>query len=242
MKKPGRKANGEPKAGAAAAERGSPVRRFVRSTRKWAARAAAAAVLAAVAAVALPAFVNPPSTARIAGEYFRLGEVRQDWVALEAVPDHLPSLIAAAQDAEFCRHWGFDLDAALRGAGGGTISQQVARGLYLWESDGGLRRALEIPATWAIEIAWSKRRIMEIYLNTAKFDRGVFGAAEGARAYFGVEPGALTPKQSALLAAVLDSPEDLDAGNPGAALSGRAERLLGVEAAAGVARSRCFNA
>ena len=241
MKKPGRKANGESKA-AAAAESGSAVRRLVRSTRKWAARAAGAIVLAAVCAVALPAFVNPPSTARIAGEYFRLGEVRQDWVALEAVPDHLPSLIAAAEDAAFCRHWGFDLDSALSGAGDGTISQQVARGLYLWQSDGGLRRALEIPATWAIEIAWSKRRIMEIYLNTAKFDRGVFGAAEGARNYFGVEPGALTPKQSALLAVVLASPEDLDAGDPGAALNGRAERLLGVEAAAGGAWSGCFNA
>lgn len=186
--------------------------------------------------------MNPPSTTRIAGEYFRLGEVRQDWIALEAVPDYLPSLIAAAEDATFCRHWGFDLDSVRTGAGDGTISQQVARGLYLWESDGGLRRALEIPATWAIEIAWSKRRIMEIYLNTAKFDRGVFGAAEGARSYFGVEPGALTPKQSALLAVVLASPEDLDAGNPGAALSGRAERLLGVKAAAGETGFGCFNA
>ena len=190
-------------------------------------------------ALALFAFVNPPTSSQMAREYFRNGQVKQDWVALEHVPSHLPMALAAAEDANFCAHWGFDIDFARKSKERATISQQVARNLFLWRDESALRRVAEALATWAIEAAWSKRRIMEIYVNIAEFDQGVFGASEGARAYFGVELSDLTREQSASLAAVLTSPGTLDAGN----LDGKAaERVESILAGAMGERLDCFKA
>lgn len=194
-------------------------------------------------ALALLAFVNPPTSSQMAREYFRNGQVMQEWVALEHVPAHLPMALATAEDANFCEHWGFDIEFARKSKERTTISQQVARNLFLWRDESALRRVAEAFATWAIEAAWSKRRIMEIYVNIAEFDQGVFGVSEGARAHFGVKLSDLTREQSASLAAVLPSPGALDAGNLDENAAERVESILvGASVEAMGERSDCFKA
>ena len=193
--------------------------------------------------LALLAFVNPPTSSRMTREYFRTGPDRQDWVALERMPAHLPTALAAAEDANFCLHWGFDIESVRNSEEGTSISQQVARNLFLWHDGGALQRVTEVFATWAIEAAWPKRRIMEIYVNIVEFDQGVFGVSEGARAYFGVELSDLTREQSASLAAVLRSPNALDAGNLDETAKKREELILiGSSGDAMDNGSACFKA
>ena len=105
----------------------------------------------------------------------------------------------AAEDANFCLHWGFDV-AAIRDAidegagsrGASTISQQTVKNVYFWQGRSWLRKAMETLMTPLVEMAWSKRRILEVYLNVAEFDEGVFGVEAAARHYFDVGPEQLT--------------------------------------------------
>ena len=155
---------------------------------------------------------------------------------MERIPAHLPAALAAAEDANFCEHWGFDIELARNSNERATISQQVARNLFLWQDGSTLQRVLEVFATWAIETAWSKRRIMEIYVNIAEFDQGVFGVSEGARARFGTDLSDLTREQSASLAAALPS-------LPGDEAAGRADAIqIGSSVEAMDKRSACFKA
>lgn len=216
---------------------------LVSGFRKWTKRAVLGVALAFAGALALLAFVNPPTSSQMAHEYFRSGQVKQDWTALERIPAHIPMALAAAEDANFCAHWGFDIEFMRESKERATISQQVARNLFLWRDESALRRVAEVLATWAIEAAWSKRRIMEIYVNIAEFDQGVFGVSEGARAYFGVELSDLTREQSAYLAAVLPSQIALDATNLDEKAAERVESILiGSSLEAMGERSACFKA
>ena len=98
----------------------------------------------------------------------------------------------AAEDANFCLHWGFDM-AAIREAveeggtrGASTISQQVVKNVFLWHGRSWVRKAMEAVMTPVVELVWTKRRILEVYLNVAEFDEGVFGVQAAAQHYFGV--------------------------------------------------------
>jgi monofunctional biosynthetic peptidoglycan transglycosylase len=126
----------------------------------------------------------------------------------------LPASAAAAEDANFCRHWGFDFEgirAALadssRLRGGSTISQQVAKNVYLWPARSWLRKGLETGFTVLIEATWPKRRILEVYLNVAEFDEGVFGVQAASRRYFGTDAADLGPQRAARLMAILPDPQ-----------------------------------
>lgn len=159
--------------------------------------------------------VNPPITWLMATERLRVGELRKDWVPIEEMSVYLPLSAVAAEDANFCNHWGFDLDgirAALaddeRLRGGSTISQQVAKNVFLWPGRSWLRKGLEAGFTVLIEIFWPKRRILEVYLNVAEFDAGVFGVEAAARRYWDVSAQDLGPQRSARLMAVLPAPRD----------------------------------
>ena len=201
------------------------------------------------AAVALFAFVNPPATSVIAAEFLRLGSVDRDWVAIESVPDHFPRSLVAAEDANFCLHWGFDLDAIRSAAvagysrGGSTISQQTAKNLFLWRGRSWLRKVLEVPITLLIEAIWTKQRILEVYMNIIEFDSGVFGVAEGARQHFGKEPGELTEAESALLAVVVPNPRQRNPLEFPPELERRADLVQdGARTIAKDGRSSCFDA
>jgi monofunctional biosynthetic peptidoglycan transglycosylase len=194
---------------AAAKMRAGPVRRLWRGL----ARAIGALILAAIAVVALFAFINPPRGPYMWAEAIRLGGIERDWVAIGDVSPHLPRALVAAEDANFCRHWGFDMGAirAVIAEGGqrgaSTISQQTVKNVFLWQGRSWLRKALEAALTPPVELFWSKRRILEIYLNVAEFDEGVFGAEAAAQHYFGRPARDLTLDQAARLAAVLPDPK-----------------------------------
>ena len=163
--------------------------------------------------VGLFRFVDPPLTYLMAREWWRLGAIERDWVGLDAMADYLPLSAAAAEDANFCRHRGFDVEgirAALaddgRLRGGSSISQQVAKNVFLWPGRSWLRKGLEAGFTLLIEGLWSKRRIMEVYLNVAEMGEGVFGAEAAARRYWGLAAADLGPQRSARLMAILPDP------------------------------------
>ena len=133
----------------------------------------------------------------------RLGSVERSWVALENVAPAMARSVVAAEDANFCNHWGFDIEAiraAIEGGGqrgASTLSQQVVKNVYLWQGRNWLRKALEAVITPVVEAIWTKRRIIEVYLNVAEFDEGVFGVEAASRHYFGIGPDRLSPIQAA---------------------------------------------
>jgi monofunctional biosynthetic peptidoglycan transglycosylase len=141
---------------------------------------------------------------------------RHDWVPWAQMPRHAALAVIAAEDQTFFFHDGFDFAAIekavadarngrrLRGAS--TITQQVAKNLFLWPGPSWLRKSLEAWFTLWIEILWPKQRILEVYLNSAQFGRGVWGIEAASRSYFGKRTSGLDAREAALLAAVLPSP------------------------------------
>jgi monofunctional biosynthetic peptidoglycan transglycosylase len=169
--------------------------------------------------------------------------VERIWVPLDAVPPPVVEAVIAAEDAHFCTHHGIDFGevrAALADAeeggrlrGGSTITQQVAKNLFLWQGRSFLRKALEAPLALWIDFVLPKRRILEIYLNIAAWGPGgEFGIEAGARRAFGKSARALTPQQGALLAAILPNPIRRSASHPRPAV----QRLGGIYLARAHAR------
>ena len=199
-------------------------------------------------AVALFSVLNPPTTHTMWSEGRRLGAaVDQHWVPLENIAPVMQRSAVAAEDANICLHWGFDMDA-IRAAiasgaqrGGSTISQQVVKNVYLWQGRSWLRKAMEAALTPVVEAIWSKRRILEVYLNVAEFDEGVFGVEAASRHYFGVGPDALSARQAALLASVLPNPKARDAARPSGFLDRRARSIAsGARTIDADGRADCF--
>ena len=165
-------------------------------------------------------FVAPWTTPYMFAESRRLGGVEYDWSPLDEIAPVMARSAVAAEDADFCEHWGFDLgaireaieDGGARGAS--TISQQVVKNLYLWQGRTYTRKALEAVLTPGLEAIWTKQRIVEVYLNIAEFDDGVFGVEAAARHYFGVGASALSATQAARLAAILPDPKGRSAARP----------------------------
>ncbi|MGR3463891.1 monofunctional biosynthetic peptidoglycan transglycosylase [Limimaricola sp.] len=184
------------------------------------------------AAILLFSTVNPPITPYMMSERARLGEIAHDWVPMEEIAPVMARAAVAAEDANFCLHWGLDLDA-IRTAmeqggnrGASTISQQVVKNVYLWQGRSWLRKALEAAMTPPVEAVWTKRRILETYLNVAEFDEGVFGVGRAAPHYFGVAAADLSDVQAARLAAILPDPKGRSAANPSDFVRRRAAQVL----------------
>ncbi len=191
---------------------------------------------AVVAWVALYAVVPPPTTLLIETERWRLGGVERTWRGLDAISPDLVRAAIAAEDARFCDHWGFDfaaIEAAVaerergRVRGASTISQQTAKNAFLWPAASWTRKGLEAGFTVLLEALWSKRRVMEVYLNIAEFGEGVFGAEAAARHWFNRPASELTLAQAARLAALLPSPRTRDASRPSAFVASRARAIAG---------------
>ena len=144
-------------------------------------------------------------------------ELRQQWVPYERISIHLKRAVVAAEDDRFLDHDGFDWEGIERAlernaeegrvtAGGSTISQQLAKNLFLSSSRSWLRKGQEAAITLMIEATWDKRRILEVYLNVAEWGNGVFGAEAAARHYFGRPAASLGPAEAARLAVMLPNP------------------------------------
>jgi monofunctional biosynthetic peptidoglycan transglycosylase len=220
----------------------------LRGMLRWTLVAVAGAWLALLALVALFAVVNPPQGFYMRAEAARLGApVARHWVAWEGIAPVMARSVVAAEDANFCLHWGFDMAAIRtaidegRGRGASTITQQVVKNVFLWHGRSWTRKALEAAITPVVETFWSKRRILEVYLNVAEFAEGTFGVHAAAARHFGTTPDRLTPVQAARLAAVLPAPQRRDAANPSRFLRGRAAAILdGAETIRRDGRAACF--
>jgi monofunctional biosynthetic peptidoglycan transglycosylase len=170
---------------------------------------------------------NPGSTAFMEAQLGRLRERKPDaqlkhqWVAYEKVSPHLKRAIVAAEDARFVEHEGFDWEAIEKAMernkqkgkvtrGGSTISQQLAKNLFLSGSRTLWRKGQEALITVMIENLWSKRRILEVYLNVIEWGDGVFGAEAAARHYYGSSAASLPPEAAARLAAMVPNPRFYD--------------------------------
>lgn len=218
-------------------------RRFVRRALFWGATAVFAFALSWTL---LYVVINPPTTPYMRAEAHRLVSVEQDWVPIEDIAPVMARAVVAAEDANFCLHWGLDVNAirsavdAGRG-GASTISQQVVKNVFLWHGRSWSRKAIEAVWTPLTEAIWSKRRIVELYLNVAEFDEGVFGVQAAARHYFGVNAADLSPTQAARLAAILPAPKSRSASNPSSFTRNRAASILsGAATIAADGRAECF--
>jgi monofunctional biosynthetic peptidoglycan transglycosylase len=215
--------------------------------RRWGGRLAVALAALLLSWIVGTRWVNPPATPYILSEGARLGSVERDWVPLEAIAPVMARAAVAAEDADFCLHWGFDVDAirsaieagASRGAS--TITQQTVKNVFLWQGRSWPRKALEAAITPLVELTWPKRRILEVYLNVAEFDEGVFGVEAAARRYFGVGASALTARQAAALASILPAPRERDAARLSPALERKARRVAdGAATIRADGRAACF--
>jgi len=215
---------------------------------RWGIRAIVAVAVLVVLWVALYTVVNPPSTIFIMQEVSRLDETRREWRDFETISSHMPHAIVAAEDANFCNHWGFDM-AAIRdaledggGRGASTISQQTVKNVFLWHGRNWTRKAMEAAITPVMEAFWSKRRILEVYMNVAEFDEGIFGVGAAAPWYFGVDAADLSPRQAARLAAILPSPKTRSAKNPSNFVQRRARSIAsGAATIRADGRNACFH-
>jgi monofunctional biosynthetic peptidoglycan transglycosylase len=179
-----------------------------------------------LAAVVAFRWVDPPSTTFMATD--RIDALisrdssyrfRHDWVAMDRISREAALAVIAAEDQQFPHHRGFDfkqIDKALadrgrgrRTRGASTISQQVAKNLFLWRGQSWFRKGLEAGITVLVEACWSKERILEVYLNVAEFGRGTYGVQAASRRFFNKDAARLTRREAALLAAVLPAPTRL---------------------------------
>jgi monofunctional biosynthetic peptidoglycan transglycosylase len=183
-------------------------------------------------------FVPPPGTMLMVErkvESWFDGEpidLQHSWRPWSQISDDLKVAVIAGEDQKYAEHWGFDIAAiqaalvhnerggSLRGAS--TLSQQVAKNVFLWSGRSWVRKGFESWFTVLIEVLWSKQRILEVYLNSAEWDTGVFGAEAAARHHFGVSAGSLSRQQASLLAAVLPNPRNWSARQPSAYVQRRA--------------------
>jgi len=215
--------------------------------RKWVLRSAIIGVAGMLLWIAAYTVINPPTTAYMIGEGRRLGGIDREWVPIDEVASVLPRSIVAAEDANFCLHWGFDMgairdaieDGSTRGAS--TLTQQVVKNTFLWHGRSWVRKGLEALITPVVEIIWSKKRIVEVYLNVAEFDEGVFGADAASHHYFGVSPKDLTSTQAARLAAILPNPKGRSAQNPSTFVRKRSSSIRdGAATILNDGRADCF--
>lgn len=221
--------------------------RPIRWLQRWFWRFAVIVVSVLVVVVAGHSKLMPPRTYYMGQEARRLGWIKYQWVALDDVAPVMARSVVAAEDANFCAHWGFDV-AAIRKAidqgskrGASTLTQQVVKNTYLWHGRSYARKALEAALTPLVELFWSKRRIIEVYLNIAEFDEGVFGIHAASQHYFGVTPDKLSPRQAARLAVVLPAPKKRSASKPTSQLRRRAASVMDGAATIGRdGRSDCF--
>ncbi len=188
-------------------------------------------------------WIDPPTTAfMVQSRVVAHSEGREDyslrqyWVGWAEIPAHAKLAVLAAEDQRFPDHEGFDLDSITAAVyerlkkrsqrGASTISQQVAKNLYLWPGQSFVRKGLEAYFTMLIEWLWPKERILEVYLNVAQFGDGVFGIEAASVKYFGKPAAELLPQESALLAAVLPNPLRYRADRPSGYVRERSQWIL----------------
>lgn len=191
-------------------------------------------LLLSVGPVFLLRWVDPPTTAFMLRER---GPVQYRWVDGERISPHIKVAVIASEDQKFPEHHGFDFDSindaledrerGRRVRGASTLSQQVAKNLFLWPGQSWIRKGLEAYYTVLIETLWPKRRILEVYVNIAEFGSGVFGVGAASEVFFKKPAARLSAPDAALLAAVLPNPKRLKVRSPSLYVRSRQLWILG---------------
>ena len=228
-----------------------PVKLYFQKAGRLLLQVGAALFLASVAWVLVYRWVAPPATflmlerrahAPVGRGYFGIQveprHINYHFRTLDEMAPAVPLALVAAEDQRFLLHHGFDFDALAKAAqrnwngdgthivGGSTISQQVAKNVFLWQGRSYVRKAAEAYFTVLIEFLWNKRRIMEMYLSVAEMGDCTFGVEAASQRYFGRPASRLSPAQAALLAGVLPNPLRFRASNPGPAARAKQQRVL----------------
>ncbi len=183
----------------------------------------AAIIALQVVLIVLYTVIPPPVSTLMLWRLAQGQPIDRNWVPMADMGRHLPLAVMAAEDARFCQHQGVDwseVQNALdtnggRPRGASTISMQTVKNLFLWPARSYLRKAAEVPLAFFADLVWSKRRMMEIYLNIAEWGPGIYGAGAAAQTYFDRSPDKLTKSQAARLAAALPNPFARNPGRPG---------------------------
>jgi monofunctional glycosyltransferase len=221
---------------------GMTKRPFWKRILRWLTFALLACLVSTLVAAVLFRFCPVPTTAVMVER--RIGatlegrdyQERHTWASLDEISPSMGAAVIAAEDQNFSEHFGFDWKAIEKAVehnehsrkkrGASTLSQQTAKNLFLWEGRSWFRKGLEVYFTLLLETVWSKRRILEVYLNSAEFGEGVFGVEAASRHFFGKPARRLSPSEAALLAAVLPSPVRYRADAPSPYVRGRQAWIL----------------
>jgi monofunctional biosynthetic peptidoglycan transglycosylase len=181
----------------------------------------------------------PPFSNLMILRVFSGNGITKDWVSIDDMSPYLPRAVITSEDARFCEHYGVDWiefqgviddvfnddEGPIRGAS--TISMQTAKNLFLWDGRSFIRKGLEIPMAYWMDFVWSKRRMIEIYLNIVEWAPGVYGAEAASQFHFHKSAAKLSRREAALLAAVLPNPIKRKAGKPSNRVNFIANRILG---------------
>lgn len=182
-------------------------------------------------------WLDPPITAFMLLDPQARTNLDYDWTDWASISPSVPLAVVASEDQKFPSHFGFDIESIrdaigasqnggrLRGAS--TISQQVAKNLFLWNGRSFVRKGVEAYFTVLIEATWPKQRILEVYVNVAEFGPGIFGVGAASRRFFSASPSTISDSQAALLAAVLPNPKRLRADRPSDYVRERQSWILG---------------
>jgi monofunctional glycosyltransferase len=183
------------------------------------------------------AFLPPPVSNLMVLRAIQGNGITKDWVSIDNMSPYLAASVLSSEDARFCSHWGVDWtemqgviddvfdddEGPIRGAS--TISMQTAKNLFLWDGRSFVRKVLELPVALWMDGIWTKRRMMEVYLNIVEWAPGVYGAEAAAQHHFKKSASKLTRRESALLAAVLPNPIKRKAGKPSKGVRRIADRI-----------------
>jgi monofunctional glycosyltransferase len=183
--------------------------------------------------------VPPPFSNLMILRLFTGNGITKDWVSLDQMSPSLPRAVITSEDARFCEHHGVDWvefqgvvddvfdddEGPIRGAS--TISMQTAKNMFLWDGRNVARKGLEIPMAYWMDFVWSKKRMIEIYLNIVEWAPGVYGAEAASQFHFHKPAAKLSRREAALLAAVLPNPIKRKAGKPSKRVNSVANRIMG---------------
>ncbi len=207
----------------------------LRRVRNWLLGTVIAVALTPTLVIAVYTVVDPPLTPLMLIRAAQGQPIVKHWRPLDGIASTLQAAVIAAEDSRFCRHSGFDREALQREIriwldgerprGASTITMQTAKNILLWPGRDPVRKVIEAWMTPQIEALWSKRRILEVYLNVVEFAPGIYGTEAAARQAFGRPARELDRRQAALLAAVLPDPLRRSAAAPSPLLLRRAERI-----------------
>lgn len=194
--------------------------------------------------VVLFSFINPPATPLMVKRAFvkkadgKRAGIHKDWVSYKQISPNMIRAVIASEDNRFLEHWGIDMQAIQKAVdynkrhrrkrGASTISQQVAKNVFLWPARTFVRKGFELYFTVLIEAVWSKKRIMVVYLNVMETGNGVYGVEAAARKYFNKPASKLTRGESALIAASLPNPRKRNPAKPTSYLMRRQARIMNL--------------